>query len=75
VQFKTGSVPEIEKLWLEWGAGFKKDEFINEFFPFIFDKKYNFLQVDRYLGFQMCKNFQKLTISNYNKDENEKDND
>ena len=62
VQFKTGSFPELEKIYLEWGSNMKKDTFINEFIPFIFDKPYSFLQIDRHKNFKMCKGFQPLEI-------------
>ena len=62
VQFKTGSFPELEKIYLEWGSNMKKDTFINEFIPFIFDKPHSFLQIDRYKSFKMCKGFQALDI-------------
>jgi GTPase SAR1 family protein len=75
VQFKTGSFPEIEKIWLEWGAGMDKNTFVNEFFPFIFDKKYNFLQIDRFREFAMCKSFNPITIHKTDDEENENEND
>jgi len=62
IQFKSSSIPEIERIWLEFGSKFTKKEFIEDFWPFIFDEKYNFLQVDRHNDFQMCKNYNILDI-------------
>lgn len=61
VQWQTNSVIELERLWAEWGSSLTKKQFIEDFWPYIFDEKYNFLQFDRHRS-TMCKNYNLLDI-------------
>ena len=76
IQWKTGSFPEIEKIWLEWGSNINKNDFISKLMPFVFNERYNFLQIDRYREFAMAKNFNPICIkSEYEETESTTDNE
>jgi len=63
VQFDTGSIIEKDRIWTEWLSMIPKQEFMTTFWDFIYDKKFNFLQVDRVRDFKICKNFQPISIN------------
>ena len=68
VQFDTGSILEQEKLWEEWMSHIPKREFYDVFWPFIFDKKYEFLQCDRTKDFQIHKTFRPVKVSKHDEE-------
>ena len=65
VQFDTGSILERERIWIEWFSHIPKKEFMETFWDFIFNEKYEFLQCDRMKDFAIHKTFRPITISKY----------
>jgi len=65
-QFDTGSVLERERLWVEFASHIPKKEFLTTFWDdFMFDKKYEFMLIDRVKDFDIHKSFKRITISKY----------
>ena len=68
VQFDTGSILEQEKLYEEWLSHIPKREFYDVFWPFMFDKKYEFMGIDRTKDFSIHKSFRPVKVSKHDEE-------
>ena len=60
IQFHTPNKKELTRIHEEWCGGMTADEF-RELFNYVFDKKYNFIFIDRQEQ-TFCKNFNRLKL-------------
>jgi hypothetical protein len=61
IQFQTPNSKELSRIHEEWCGGMTSDEF-RELFKYVFDKRYNFLFIDRQEQ-TFCKNFNRLKFN------------